>query len=120
MAARKKKTTVRKRAVKKKATRKVTKRKPAKKAFKKKNNWAKANADSVKAREYNRKALWKAYKQIQMRAEKAWEKFRDDVRRKAPSDILIRDHNQLLLLVGECNYMARECMRISNQNNKWR
>ena len=75
---------------------------------------------AAQAREYNRKALWKAYKELQMRADTAWEKFRNDVRKNARSDILIKDHNHLLLLLGECNYMARECMRISAKSRKKR
>jgi hypothetical protein len=69
---------------------------------------------------FNRQAQWKAYRELQMRADKAWEKFRADVRKNAKSDILIRDHNHLLLLLGECNYMARECMRIANKGKKGR
>lgn len=68
----------------------------------------------------NKKALWKAYKDLQKRADMAWDKFRADVKRKAKSDILIRDHNHLLLLLGECNYMARECTRIAARQRKKR
>lgn len=66
----------------------------------------------------NRKALWQAYRGLQKRADSAWEKFRSDVRRNAKSDILIKDHNQLLLLLGECNYMARECTRAAAKNKR--
>ncbi len=69
---------------------------------------------------FNRKAHWKAYRELQMRADKAWEKFRADVRKNAKSDILLRDHNHLLLLLGECNYMARECMRMASHGKKRR
>lgn len=61
----------------------------------------------------NQKALWKTYRRLQMEAEKAWVKFRNGLRRNAKADILIRDHNHLLLLLGECNYMARECTRMA-------
>jgi hypothetical protein len=37
------------------------------------------------------------------------------VRRKAPPQIILEDRDNLLLLLGECNYMARECVRISNR-----
>lgn len=69
---------------------------------------------------FNRQAQWKAYRELQMRADQAWEKFRNDVKKNARSDILIRDHNHLLLLLGECNYMARECMRIASKGKKRR
>ena len=71
-----------------------------------------------KEREFNKKALWKAYKELQMRAEKAWVTFRDHVKKNAKSDILVKDHNQLMLILGECNYMARECMRMSQKSKK--
>ncbi len=66
----------------------------------------------------NRNAQWKAYRELQMQADKAWKKFRDDVRRNAKADVLIRDNNHMLLLLGECNYMARECMRIASKGKK--
>ena len=69
-------------------------------------------------KEINRNAQWKAYRELQMQADRAWEKFRDDVKKNAKSETLIRDNNQLLLLLGECNYMARECMRIANKGKK--
>ena len=84
----------------------MTKKKTAKKS---------ANA---KAAAFNQKAQWQAYKQLQMRADKAWAKFRGDVARNARSDVLIQDQRQLILLLGECNYMARECMRMSGEGKK--
>lgn len=95
-----------KRKVHKKA-RKVAKRKVTKKM-----------AD--KSAEYNKKALWKAYQELQIRADKAWEKFRDDVKKNARSSVLVKDHNDLLLLLGECNYMARECTRLAEKSKKRR
>lgn len=68
--------------------------------------------------EYNRKAQWKAYQELQARADKAWEKLRQHVKKNAQSDILWKDRNDLLLLLGECNYMARECMRMANRSKK--
>lgn len=68
--------------------------------------------------EYNKKALWKTYRELQGRAEKAWKKFRTDVQRNASKKILLQDHNHLLLLLGECNYMARECTRLAEKNKK--
>lgn len=73
-----------------------------------------------KAKEYNKKALWKAYKELQMRSEKAWHTFRDHVRKNAKADVLVRDHNHLLLLLGECNYMARECTRMAKRSKSRR
>lgn len=81
---------------------------------------AKKGRIPIKSMEFNRKAQWNAYRELQMRADRAWDKFRTDVRKNARSDILIRDHNHLLLLLGECNYMARECMRIAAKGKRKR
>lgn len=70
---------------------------------------------SKTATRHNRAAHWKAYHELQTKADKAWEKFRADVRKNARSDILIRDQNHLRLLLAECNYMARECMRMASK-----
>ena len=62
----------------------------------------------------NQKAYWAAYKDLQKRVDKAWLKLKSDVKKKAAPQVLIRDKNHLLLLLGECNYMTRECMRIAS------
>lgn len=67
---------------------------------------------------FNREAQWKAYRALRAQIDKAWEKLRADVRKKASSDVLMHDNNQLLLLLGECNYMARECSRMAIKNKK--
>jgi len=59
----------------------------------------------------NKQAHWKAFKQLEKRANQAWTKLRADIKRKASPQVILRDRNQLLLLLGECNYMTRECMR---------
>lgn len=92
-------------------------RKKARKVVKKKAKTI-PNISDAKGDAANRKALWQAYKGLQKRADQAWEKFRNDVKRKAKSDILIQDQNHLLLLLGECNYMARECMRLAGAQEK--
>lgn len=68
---------------------------------------------NVKAIAKNRKALWGTYQSLQKKVDVAWAKVRSDIKRKAKPQILIRDRNHLLLLLGECNYMARECMRFT-------
>ena len=66
----------------------------------------------------NRKAHWTAYKELQSRVDKQWAKLRANVARKAKSQILVRDRNHLLLLLGECNYMARECMKLQKRRSR--
>jgi len=60
--------------------------------------------------EKNRKAHWKAFRDLQKEASKAWLKLQKDVRRKAAPSLLVQDRNRLALLLGECDYMIRECM----------
>lgn len=77
-------------------------------------------AASKKSVTFNRSAQWKAYRQLQMQADRAWKRFREHVKNHAKSDVLIRDNNHMLLLLGECNYMARECMRIAMKKKRKR
>lgn len=79
---------------------------------------SKTSRKSPKPVAVNRSAQWKAYRQLQMQADIAWKKFRDDVKRNAKAEVLINDNNRMLLLLGECNYMARECMRIASKGKK--
>ncbi|MES2272617.1 MAG: hypothetical protein V4487_00295 [Chlamydiota bacterium] len=66
----------------------------------------------------NKKAQWDAYRSLQKKVDLAWDKLCSDAKKKCKPQILIRDKNHLLLLLGECNYMARECMRISQKRKK--
>ena len=66
----------------------------------------------------NRKAHWAAYKELQQRVNKQWSKLRANVARKAKPQVIVRDRNHLLLLLGECNYMARECMKLEKRRQR--
>jgi hypothetical protein len=94
---------------KKKQTKKSPKRKPAAR---------KKTTSKKQVSVSNRDAHWKAYKLLQAKVDKAWAKLQADVRKKAPIDVLVRNKNQLLLLLGECNYMVRECMRSDAKTKK--
>lgn len=72
-----------------------------------------ARSNETIANTANRRALWQTYKQLQTEADRAWTRFRSDVEREANIDVLLRDHTHLLLLLGECDYMARECMQFA-------
>lgn len=61
----------------------------------------------------NQKAQWDVYRELQKKADEAWAKLRADVHKKADPAVLLQDRNHLMLLLGECNYMAGECMRMS-------
>jgi hypothetical protein len=73
-----------------------------------------------KAGAFNRKAYWKAFRELQAKADKAWKKFHSSVKKKASSATIANDRNQLLLVLGECNYMARECARLAKSKKKRR
>jgi len=66
----------------------------------------------TKAVANNRKAHWNVYRDLQKKADKAWAKLRSDVKRKAAPHVIMEDRNNLVLLLGECNYLAGECMRM--------
>lgn len=89
---------------------KTTKRAPRK--------TAKSKVSPKESSLVNHAAHWKTYKDLQRKVDQAWEKLQEDVRKKASPDVLLRNKNQLLLLLGECNYMARECMRCSTSAKK--
>lgn len=60
-------------------------------------------------------AYWNVYRELQKKIDQAWVKLRSDVKRKAASHVILEDRNNLMLLLGECNYMAAECKRIINK-----
>lgn len=88
-------------------------RKPIKKSTRSKSDGATSTSISK-----NRNAQWRAYRTLQDKADKAWVKLRSDVKEKASPEILVRDRDELLLLLGECNYMAGECLRIENMRKQ--
>lgn len=61
---------------------------------------------------------WKTYRTLQKKVEQSWDKLQEDVRNKQPAHVVLDSKNHLLLLLGECNYMARECMRLANAQKK--
>jgi len=97
----------------KKARRKIAKRKVARKKISRKKRAALALERA--AIKFNRNSHWAVFRDLQNKADQAWEKLRANVQRRAPPEILTRDRNHLLLLLGECNYMAKECMRMTNR-----
>ena len=96
--------TARKKAVKKRAT-------PKKSAEGKK-------AKMSKTLQVNQEAHWEAYRKLQKQIDTAWKNLQSDVKRNASADVLIQNKNHLLLLLGECNYMTRECMKLSMNAKK--
>ena len=66
----------------------------------------------------NKQAQWSVYKNLEKKAEKALAKLQSDVKKKASPATLIKDKNDLLLLLGECNYMARQYVRSNTAAKK--
>ncbi len=106
MAKRKVKKTTRK-AVKKRT---VKRRKPVSRKRSKKS--------AMKSAATNKKALWASFKHLRSRVDHAWSKLKSDVKRKASPQVINRGKNHLLLLLGECNYMAREYMRSAHAKRR--
>lgn len=89
----------------------MRKAKTSAKPAKWKPEWKKTTTD-LACKRANRDALWQSYKNLQKEADTAFEKFKNHVNDKANAEIILQDHYQLLLLLGECDYMAREVMRM--------
>ena len=108
---------VRRKTVKKKAVRRKTvKKKAARRKTARRTTARKTQTEAVdtplEIAKKNRAALWAVYRDLQKKADIAWSKLRTDVQRKASSEVLLEDRNNLMLLLGECNYLAGECMRM--------
>ncbi|MFA6119263.1 MAG: hypothetical protein WC688_05050 [Parachlamydiales bacterium] len=46
--------------------------------------------------------------QMKDKLEKTLKKLKDDLEKKVSFEIIEKDNNELLLLLGECNYLVRE------------
>ncbi|MBN2479817.1 MAG: hypothetical protein JXA94_06280 [Parachlamydiales bacterium] len=45
---------------------------------------------------------------VMKKLDNSYKKLEKDIEKHAPFDIIEKDNNELLLLLGECNYMVRE------------
>lgn len=105
--------------MKTRATRK-TKRKASKTSKKSVKRKVKINTktSAIAAAKKNKTAQWSTYKNLEKKAEQALAKLRSDVKKKAKPEVILKDKNALLLLLGECNYMARQCMRAASAGKR--
>ena len=90
-------------ALKRKTTTKKAKTKP--RTQKRVDKDSKANVAEV------RKAHFKTYRELKKKIELAFGRLRRDVEKKAPTSRIVKDRNELLLLLGECNYLTNEYLR---------
>ena len=66
----------------------------------------------------NSAAHWKAYHSLQKKVNQAWNHLKTTVRRKARPSQIIKSRNELLLLLGECNYLAKEYKKTATQGKR--
>jgi hypothetical protein len=90
----------------KRRSRRITKRRKPTLSSKKSN----AIIDTAKQFALNMKKPLRAYREIERKIDKTWKKLRSDVKRRSRNAIE-KGRNDLLMLLGECNYMAKECAR---------
>jgi hypothetical protein len=72
---------------------------------------AKFNMDT--STDNNHKALWRTYHELKERVDQALEQLRMHFEEGAAPFVLLQDEKQLLLLLGECNYMAHTFMDLN-------
>jgi len=55
------------------------------------------------------KKLWEPmFNESKIKIEKALKKLKTDIEKRESIEIIEQDNNELLLLLGECNYLVRE------------
>ncbi|MEN9654872.1 MAG: hypothetical protein RL235_984 [Chlamydiota bacterium] len=101
-----KRRSVKKKAMKKGARKAAPKRKAARK---------KVTRKAVRGGGANKKAHWETYHKLQKQLDDAFAKLKKDVHRKASAATIVKDKNHLVLLLGECNYMARQCAKAAKR-----
>ena len=102
----------------------MQKRKTRKKAHTKRRKTTRKTAaaprKSRKAIASNKQSHWVAYQNLEEKIGKAFTTLRSNIRKKASPKTINSNKNELLLLLGECNYMARECMRCEKKTKRQR
>jgi len=61
---------------------------------------------------------WKIYQDLQKKIDHALEMLKQDMNSGASNEVILEHKNRLLLLLGECNYMTREYMKLQFENQK--
>ncbi len=76
--------------------------------------------DETEVTAANRKALWTTFRALQKRVDQALAKLRTHFKKGSTPNVIMRDKKELLLLLGECNYMARTCEKLKSSQDKLR
>jgi len=74
-----------------------------------------ASLSSAASIKKNKDAQWQTYKSLEKKAKTALNKLQADIKKKASPTVIIEDKNALMLLLGECDYMTRQCMRAAGR-----
>ncbi|MBI3508400.1 MAG: hypothetical protein HY069_02020 [Chlamydiia bacterium] len=67
--------------------------------------------------EANQKAQWAAFRKLKKQVETTWQKMQRNASSRKFHE-LMEDQQNLLLLMGECNYMLQECMRLRDTRSQ--
>jgi len=60
----------------------------------------------------------KMWHKMEKRLDKAFKKLKNDVAKSKNIKVIQKDKNDLLLLLGECNYLSRECSQLGKLERK--
>lgn len=74
--------------------------------------------DSELSTEEFQSKQWKIYQDLQKKVEHALEMLKHDISSGASNELILEHKNRLLLLLGECNYMTREYLKLHFENKK--
>lgn len=61
---------------------------------------------------------WNTYHQLHRQVNQAWNQFQACVENRANPETVAKAKNYLMLLLGECNYMARQCKQLAAQSRR--
>jgi hypothetical protein len=75
-------------------------------------------ASDAEVNQKNYEAMWKTYNQLKNRADQAIKKLNNDIRKNVDNETLMKDRADIILLLGECDYMAREYQKLSGKKSK--
>lgn len=88
---------------------KSAKGKKIKKAPKKIKSLKKPHKAKIRKPKIKKRKIWeKNVALMKKRIELSFNKLKNDIKNKAPLDKIEKDNNELLMLLGECNYVVRE------------
>jgi len=93
----------------------MIKRKKAKKIIKKR-TVRRTRRKSKKALSPSASAYWASFRELQERANQAVARLQASIKRNAAPEILMQEQKNLMLILGECEYMTRECKKMASWN----